>query len=130
MKPDGTAVPDTYLIVVSDFVVLHDLADAIRGFDPEAVILTHSTRADALAALEASDRISVAFVEAGPELVSASRLDVAIEARGGRLVLLGNDAEAELEAGSPLISDWLVMPRPFSNQSILRWLSPGTDAQA
>jgi hypothetical protein len=129
MQPNGPHGPDTYLVVVADFVVLQDLADAIRGFDPEAVILTHNARADALASLEAHDRISVAFVEAGPELVEASKLDVAVEQRGGRLVLLGDDAEAELEAGSPLISDWLVMPRPFSNRTILNWLAPGGDAK-
>jgi hypothetical protein len=61
----------------------------------------------------------VAFVGEGPSRFAGSALAQMIQNRGGRVVLLGDEAEAEgRKAG------WPVLDRPFSQSLVLTLLAP------
>ncbi len=98
----------TYLVVLADYLVAQDLAESIVVYDADAEVLVLHSASRAAAALEKVERIAVAFVDAGPELFGASELAQMIQSRGGRVVLLGDEAEA---AGGAL--GWSVLQRPF-----------------
>lgn len=109
---------NVYLVAVRDFVVSQDLADTVRDFDPGATILSARNCREALTAIRSGDPLALAFVEAGPDRVARARLDIAIRDRGGRLVLLGDDAEDAWEIGSRAGRVWPVLMRPFSSQVV------------
>lgn len=119
-KPNCAPDGDIYLIVVRDRVVLMDLADTVAEFDPRAVVLSRSSGAEAMAALRTHARLKLAFVEEGAGNVSRLGMDVAIAERGGKLILLGDDAESEWEAGDREALRWPLLMRPFSTQTVLR----------
>lgn len=113
---------EVYVLMLRDFVVLKDLEDTVRDYAPAAIVLTASECDQALALIEGLDRISIAFVEAGAEAVAAARIDALVAARGGRIVLLGDDAEDEWEAGNQT-SVLPILLRPFSSQTVERLLA-------
>ena len=117
---DGEDRP-AYLIVLRHVVVAQDIALTIADLDPGARIVTVATPAEALPALDGVDRLAVAFVSEAPRAHRGSELARAIAARGGRVVLIGEAAEAEGTAlGFP------VLARPFSTADILVHLAAGT----
>ena len=109
--------PGIYLIVLRHVVVAQDIAMTIAEFDPEARVVTAASGAEALPLLEGVERIAMAFVGKGPEAFRASLLARAVAERGGRVVLMGEEAEAEGEA-----QGFAVLVRPFSTGNILAQL--------
>lgn len=113
-----------YLIASRNYLVTCDICDAIMDYDPSAEISVQKGHEVALAVLSGYQRVSVAFVEAGSELVARLEIDKSVQNRGGRLVLMGSLAENELDARSPRLR-WPVLARPVSTQMILAQLAPG-----
>jgi len=116
---DGVSPGNIYLIEVRDYVVLTDLIGSVHDFDPGSHILTATGIGEAVAQLRSVDRLAIAFLEAGPRRVAQLKLDVEIRQRGGRLVLLGDDAEDEWEASSSPSHRWPTLLRPFTSQTVL-----------
>ncbi|UWQ49270.1 hypothetical protein [Leisingera caerulea] len=112
-----------YLIMSRNYLVTCDICDAVMDFDPTAELSVQTAHDTALTALSRYRRIAVAFIEAGSELVTRLHFDRAVQGRGGRLVLLGDTAENELDAHSPCLR-WPVLARPVSTQMILAQLAP------
>ena len=110
-----------YLIVLRHVLVAQDIAMTIADADPGALVVTAASPAEALPALGTVRRLAVAFVAESPRGHGDTELGRAISARGGRVVLIGEAAEAEGEAlGFP------VLTRPFSTGDILAHLAGGT----
>ena len=117
----GGANRPAYLIVLRHVLVAQDIAMTIADADPGARVVTTASPAEALPALRDVERLAVAFVAEAPRDHGDSDLGRAIAARGGRVVLIGEAAEAEGEAlGFP------VLTRPFSTGDVLAHLSGGT----
>lgn len=112
-----------YLIASRDYLVTCDICDAIIDYDPSAEISVQQGHKVALSVLAGYQRIAVAFVEAGTELVARLKIDRRVQSRGGRLVLMGSMAENELDARSPRLR-WPVLARPVSTRMILAHLPP------
>lgn len=110
----------TYLIVLRHVLVAQDIAMTVAEFDPAARVITAATGPEALPQIEDVDRIAVAFVGKGPGAFRASPLARAVAERGGRVVLMGEEAEAEGEA-----QGFRVLERPFSTGNIMTHLAPG-----
>ncbi|MCB1338208.1 MAG: hypothetical protein KDK10_12405 [Maritimibacter sp.] len=119
MEHRNAAQADVYLIAVRDFVVLRDLEDTVREFDPDAVVLTSTRLEEAIAQITAQSRLALAFVEAGPARVAEVKLDALVRSKGGRIVLLGDDAEDEWDGERPASHRWPTLLRPFSSQTVL-----------
>jgi hypothetical protein len=112
--------PRTYLIVLRHVVVAQDIAMTITDMDPEARIVTAASEAEALPRLAGVEHLAVAFVGQAPRAYQDSALARAVLARGGRVVLMGEEAEAE---GAAL--GYAVLVRPFSTEGILQHLAGG-----
>ncbi len=123
MKMPNQDRADVYLIVSRNYLITCDICDAITDFDPTAEISVQKGHSNALTSIKPYRRIAVAFVEAGSEQVSRLKIDQAVQGRGGRLVLLGNAAEDELDGHSPRLR-WPVLARPVSTRMILAQLVP------
>ena len=108
-KPDKSSAQGAYLVVVSDYIVSQDLAETVADFVPDAKVIVRPTIGDALQALERVERVAVAFVGDRPARFANSPLAAMIHAKGGRVVLLGDEAEVEGPA-----EGWAVLQRPFS----------------
>ncbi len=107
-----------YLIVLHDCVVLQDIADTIKDFDPRAQVIAATTPDGALSALIGVERVAVAFIEAAPQAFRETDLAAAIVSRGGQNVFVGDAAE---DAG--ISAHWNVLRRPFSSDAILAHLT-------
>ena len=103
----------TYLVVLSQGVVALDIAMTIEEFDPTAPVVAADSCENAVPALDGVDRIAVAFVDKGPHAFADSVLARKVAERGGRVVLLGDDAE---ENGAAL--GFAVLERPFSTDHV------------
>ena len=115
---------DTYVVMATDYVVLRDLVETVRDFSPGAEIVA-SDRLDLVRELvSAVDRIAIAFLEAGPSRIARDGVEIAIRARGGRLVLLGDDAEDECEAMARAARAWPILRRPFSTRMVKALMMP------
>jgi hypothetical protein len=110
--------PATYLIVLRHVLVAQDIAMTIAEFDPAAQVILTDSAAEAVERLSGVDRLAVAFVGQGPEAFRASPLSQTVARKGGRVVLMGEEAEAHGEA-----QGFAVLTRPFSTGSILVHLS-------
>ncbi len=109
-----------YLIVLRHVVVAQDIAMTIADRDPGAPVVTVASPAEAIPALDGVGRLAVAFISEAPRVLQDSDLAQAVAARGGRVVLIGEAAEAEGAAlGFP------VLARPFSTEDILAHLAGG-----
>ncbi len=112
--PDG---PATYLVVLRHVLVAQDIAMTVAEFDPGAHIVTAAAAAEALPRLDGLGRLAVAFVGQGPSEFQGSALAERIAGLGGRVVLMGEEAELSgAEAG------YRVLARPFTTGSILEHL--------
>ncbi len=106
-----------YLIVLKHVVVAQDIAMSIAEYDPGARVIVVASIHEAPAALADVQEITLAFVGEGPRSYAGSELHQALEARNGRVVLIGEDAELEGEA-----QGWAVLYRPFSSDAMLEAL--------
>lgn len=120
MDPSGPSAGNVYLVAVRDRVVLQDLSDTVAEFDRHAVVLAHPTCDGVFEALRSCDRLKLAFVEAGPRCLTRLKVDVAVSERGGKLILLGDEAEMESESCDRTGIRWRVLKRPFTTQAVLR----------
>ena len=109
-----------YLIVLRHVLVAQDIAMTIADVDPQARVVTAASEAEALSKLDGVERLAVAFVGQSPRAYEGSELAEAVGRCGGRVVLLGEDAEAEGAA-----MGYAVLVRPFSTGSILSHLVDG-----
>ena len=120
--PTEPGRPDTYLVVMREVLIAQDLCLTICEFDPAARVILARDMNDALAKLGETLSLAVAFVEERPAPFARSGLSGAIAQRGGRVVLLGEQAEAH----GPT-SDWDVLHKPFATNHVLSILSsPGS----
>ncbi len=108
----------TYLIVSSQGFVALDIAMTIEEFDPAAPVVAAVSTEDAVPALDAIDRVAVAFVDERPQAYAGSVFAQKVAERGGRVVLLGSAAEEE---GAAL--GFAVLERPFSTDHVTSHLS-------
>lgn len=116
MLPPKSPEP-AYLIVQRQMLVAMDLVAAIEEFDPTASVITAASCAEALPAIHRLPRIAVAFVDRGPRAFADSALAREVAERGGRVVLMGSEAEdAADSAGEPL--GYPVLERPFSGDHV------------
>ncbi len=113
----------TYIIVMRDVLIAQDLSLTIGDHDPGARIEVASSLTEAEAIVARLTQIVMAFIVEAPRKFRHSDLSRAIAERGGRVVLLGDDAED----GGPT-PDWDVLYRPFSTDEVLarltRWDRP------
>ncbi|MEH6773367.1 MAG: hypothetical protein V7668_05560 [Cereibacter changlensis] len=115
MAPTAEVSP-TCLIALKHFVVAQDIAQIVAEFDPAAqVILVTDPRSIALT--EGVERVWLAFLGIGPSRVAEDPLAQAVLRRGGRLVLISDEAE---ETGAT--GDWWVLQRPFTTDAVLSLL--------
>jgi hypothetical protein len=130
-----TAAPlrgPVYVVLAFDAIVRHDLVGIALDHDPAASVLACTSLPDAIAAIESSAVLSVAFLELGPRRTARAGVDTLVHSRGGRVVLFGDVAEDE--AGTPgfAAGAWTVLLRPFTSRSVCALLSApgvaGTDA--
>jgi hypothetical protein len=89
----------------------------IGEFDPSARVIVTRTGEDAMPLVAQVERLAVAFVGKGPEEFRASSIAEVVARRGGRAVLMGEEAEARGEA-----QGFAVLTRPFTTESILALL--------
>ena len=110
----------SYLLLMEAGLVASDLTQIILAFDPGASIALAPTLDAALEHARDTERISSAILELGPDTATSSGLARLIADRGGRIILIGDDAEAL--AGK---SAWPVIERPFTTELVTSVL--GTD---
>jgi hypothetical protein len=104
----------SYLILMDAGVIACDLTQIVLFYDPQATVTLVQTVAAAAAHVDGSARLTTAILWIGPGAAVASGLEAAIRAKGGRLHLIGDDAETEDEG-----ERWSVILRPFSTESII-----------
>jgi hypothetical protein len=107
-----------YLVVLSQGVVALDIAMTIEEFDPAAPVVAALSCDEAVPVLDSIDRIAVAFVDKAPEAYADSVFARKVAERGGRVVLLGQEAE---EKGADL--GFAVLERPFSTEHVTSHLA-------
>ena len=108
------------ICLVMDLVELlaQDLAGILAEVWPEARVLVAHEPGTALKLLDEVGGIDLAFLNAPPpSRVEESPLIAPLVARGTRVILMGDEAEAQGER-----SDWVVLQRPFSVPEVLRAL--------
>jgi predicted amino acid dehydrogenase len=101
-------------------VIACDLTQIILSFDPGASVTLAQTVEAALAHAGDDVRLTTAILELGPDATRSSGLARMIEDRGGRIILIGNDADMLADRHS-----WQAIERPFTTESVLSLL--GTD---
>lgn len=106
--------PLTYIVRVSETLVAQDLAQTIVDFDPGATVVFATTLQEAVAALDGAAALAVAFISGNPDDVLGCGLSRAITDRGGRVVLLGLEAEAR---GPSAAFD--VLLQPFDTDAVV-----------
>jgi len=107
----------TYVIVLREAVIAQDIALTIADFDPCAgVIVAHSAEAAAVALFDVG-QVAVAFVSEAPSRFVHTALAAEIARRGGRVVLMGEEAE---DTGAS--AKWGVLALPFDTETVIRFL--------
>ena len=106
-----------HLVVLRHVVVAQDIALTLADADAGASVILVASPSEALAALDRVEAVGVAFVAEAPRRFAGSPLAREVAARGGRAVLIGEDAEAE---GAAL--GFKVLVRPFTADAVLACL--------
>ena len=106
-----------YLVVMGDYLVAQDLAESIAYYDPTAEVILRHTVDEGAQALEFVEHIEVAFVGDAPQRFAASPFAKSLMQRGARVVLIGDEAEAQGDQAG-----WRVLQRPFSMSLVLAHL--------
>ena len=108
----------TYLIVLKQVLIAHDLADTIVEHDPGARVILAQTCADAMRQMEGvTENVVLAFLAVSPDHLAGNALVDALTVRGARTVLMGEDAETRGETPA-----WWVLERPFTTETVLNLL--------
>lgn len=108
----------SYLVQVTERVVAHDIAQTIAEFDSGSDVICAHSMAEAEAALSSIDSVEVAFVAGCPNRFVGSSLHRGLVERGGRVVLLG--IEAEVNGATPVFD---VLAQPFDTAAVLATLA-------
>ncbi len=108
---------DVYLIFLNQFVVAQDIAGAIAEYDPRGSAYIVTSLSEAMEVVTRARQIRVAFLAQDPKTFAGSELAVAIAARGGRAVLIGEAAEMAAPDAR-----WSVLQRPFLTDAVLAQL--------
>ncbi len=104
----------TYLVFIKETLIARDIAEIITDFDPDADVICAASLADAQSSLVDARTVEIAFVAGAPSAFLETPLHHSIVARGGRLVLLGLEAEA---VGPTSIFD--VLTQPFDTSAVM-----------
>jgi hypothetical protein len=110
-KTTGT---HTYLLLMEAGLVACDLTQIILSFDPGASVTLTQTVGAALAHGNDDTTLISAILNLGPDTARSTGLARMIDARGGRIILMGDDAEA-----TAATHGWPVIERPFSTEAVL-----------
>lgn len=113
----------TYLILVQSMIVTLDIRLAIADAVPSADIVVVHDAAEAGRVLHGIESIHVAFLELAPDSDTCLSLVKVVRRLGGRVVLLGDEAE---DLGPR--QDWMVLERPFTNDCTLAALTDPAQA--
>lgn len=100
------ATPETvqYLICVSDFVVMRDLAEAIRGVSPSARITMTNHASELFDELPRLAWPGLVFLEGDPRGRAEIELLKTVRARKGRVVFVSDKAGMETASwGGPVL---------------------------
>ncbi len=119
-SPDYMTLTRSYIVIVPETLVAEDLAETIAEFDRAAEVICARTDAAAAAALKALGRVEIAFVASTPRGFVGSTLHEEIVQRGGRVVLMGVEAERTGPTGQ-----FDVLAQPFDTDSVLARLRSG-----
>lgn len=109
-----------YLVVIREVIVANDIAQTIAHHEPGAHVIIAATHAQAVTALGPVATLAIAFISERPAQFAQSGLCTAIAARGGRVVLLGEDAEV-----TGPNADWSVLYQPFTTDAVIAKLTGG-----
>ena len=105
-QPNG----NVFLVVEPDPTVARDLEETLQTLDPDATVWTATATAEAQAVLGGLDRVSAAFLRLPAAEMRSAEIPEAIEARGGRIVVL------DVRPADPWAHEregWLFTGRPF-----------------
>lgn len=105
------------LVIEPNPLVMMDLAEMLKFEDEHAVVIAESNARAALALVSSVDCIKLALVAAAPADFEKSALAQVIRQKGGKVVLMGAEAEALGEA-----MGYSVLHRPFSQSQVLAML--------
>ena len=106
-----------YLVIEPNPLLMLDLAEMLKFGDEHAVVIAERDAGPALALLSSVDCIKLALVAAAPGDFDTSALAQVIGQKGGRVVLMGDQAETFGEA-----KGYSVLHRPFSQSQVLAML--------
>jgi hypothetical protein len=112
LKPQPDA--PVYLVLIREVLIAQDIAETIAEHVAGAQVIVAGTAAQAITALTPIAAVVIAFVSERPATFAQSELNRAIASRGGRVVLLGVDAEL---AGPS--SAWDVLYQPFTSAAVV-----------
>ena len=110
----------SYLVLVPEMLVAHDIALTISDFDAGAVVICARSKGEAVAALYLVSTLEIAFIADCPGVFLGSDLHSHILAKGGRVVMLGVEAERK---GPTSVFD--VLCQPFDTEAVIAKLRAG-----
>lgn len=125
LSPDRMIRSRNYLVQVTEAVVAFDIAQTITDFDPASEVICVRSFAEAEQALSTIGTLEIAFVADCPGRFVGSALHRRLVERGGRVVLLG--LEAETTGPTPMFD---VLAQPFNTDAVLAKLHAGSAAFA
>lgn len=117
MTQPTSDAPETvqYLICVSDFVVMRDLAEAIRGVTPSAQIAMTSHLSELFAELPRLAWPGLVFIEGDSQGMAETELVSTVLALNGRVIFVSDRAGFSVDGpGNP------VLFLPFRSEDVRR----------
>lgn len=110
---------ETYLLFISDAVILQDIAEEIGLQKPAAAILTVASLGEFMAVVQPNVRLCAAFVEL--ELLGSYWIEAWERMRGlgARVILLGNAIEDMADRGVH-VAGVRTLLRPYSGEDVAR----------
>lgn len=115
LQTDG----NVFLVVEPDPTVARDLEESLRALDPGATVRLAVAGAQAREALGQLDRLTAAFLRLPHEELRSAEIPAAVEARGGRVVVLDVRPAGTVEGRGP---GWVYTGRPFGEGAVSRAL--------
>ncbi|MCA0273368.1 MAG: hypothetical protein LCH69_15085 [Proteobacteria bacterium] len=113
---------ESYILFISDAIILQDIAEEIGLRKPRAAILIAATRSEFMAAVLPATRVRAVFVEL--ELLGPYWEEARDRMRrlGARIILLGKAVE-DLADGGVHLAGVQVLLRPYSADDIARQIA-------
>ena len=111
---DEQDLQQVYLVIEPDPLLRTDLTETLQYRDRKAIVIAERSADAAMHQIAGFDTIRLALVAAGPCDFAASRLAQLIGQKGGKVVLMGDRAEAVGEA-----KGFTVLHRPYSETQVL-----------